>query len=190
MSRWYPGETNLIGKQIGKYEIQDLLGKGGMGKIYKASHPTLERAVAIKLIHLDQADDPTVVERFRREAKVVAALRHPGIIQVYDFDIEADLLYMVMEFVPGVNLGQHLASLNAQKGQLSLENVLRLFHRITQAVAYATDASTFNVLTIPTPIFGPGHPSKAHTRDEYIEIDQLEKGLTAYKNFLENWRGD
>jgi serine/threonine protein kinase len=91
----------LIGKQIGKYEIQELLGKGGMGKVYKASHPTLERDVAIKLIHLDYATDPSMVGRFRREAKVVAALRHPGIIQVYDFDIDEDMLYMVMEYVPG-----------------------------------------------------------------------------------------
>ncbi|MBN1765407.1 MAG: M20/M25/M40 family metallo-hydrolase, partial [Sedimentisphaerales bacterium] len=56
----------------------------------------------------------------------------------------------------------------------------------TQAVAYATDASAFNTLSVPTPIFGPGQPNKAHTRDEYIEIDQLEKGLFAYKSFLEN----
>jgi serine/threonine protein kinase len=127
----------LIGKQIGKYEIQELLGKGGMGKVYKASHPTLERDVAIKLIHLDYATDPSMVGRFRREAKVVAALRHPGIIQVYDFDIDEDMLYMVMEYVPGESLAQRLAGIRAQGGQLSLEEALRLFRLITQAVAYA-----------------------------------------------------
>lgn len=129
--------TNLIGKQIGKYQIQELLGKGGMGRIYKAAQPTLERAVAIKLIQLDQATDSKMAERFRREAKVVAALRHPGVIQVYDFDIEDDLLYMVMEYVPGESLGQRLAGIHAQGRKLPLEEAVRLFHMITQATAYA-----------------------------------------------------
>ena len=127
----------MIGQQIGKYVIQELLGKGGMGKIYKASHPTLERDVAIKQIHLDHAGDPTVVDRFRREAKVVAALRHPGIIQVYDFDIEEDLLYMVMEYVPGESLAQRLSRVHAQGGRLPLDEALRLFRLMTQAAAYA-----------------------------------------------------
>ncbi|MFC1976143.1 AAA-like domain-containing protein [Chloroflexota bacterium] len=127
----------MIGKWIGKYKIQALLGKGGMGEVYKASHPTLERDVAIKLIHLDHASRPTVADRFRREAKVVAALRHPGIIQVYDFDIDADMLYMVMEYVPGESFAQRLAGIHAQGGQLVLEEALRLFRLIIQAVAHA-----------------------------------------------------
>ena len=127
----------MISEQIGKYTIRELLGSGGMGKIYKATHPTLERDVAIKLIHLDHAGDPTVVDRFRREARVVAALRHPGIIQLYDFDIEADMLYMVMEYIPGESLAQRLAGIHAQGGQLPLDEALRLFHSICQAVAYA-----------------------------------------------------
>ena len=57
------------GKKIGKYVIQELLGRGGMGRIYKAYHPTLERDVAIKVIHTDLIGDPTLVDRFRREAK-------------------------------------------------------------------------------------------------------------------------
>ena len=127
----------MIGKKIGKYEIQELLGKGGMGEVYRASHPTLERDVAIKLIHLDQASNTPVVDRFRGEARVVAALRHPGIIQVYDFDIDEDMLYMAMEYVPGESLAQRLAGIHVQGGQLSLEEALRLFRLITQAVAYA-----------------------------------------------------
>ncbi|MBN1217282.1 MAG: AAA-like domain-containing protein [Anaerolineae bacterium] len=127
----------MIGKRIGKYQIQELLGKGGMGEVYRASHPTLERDVAIKLIHLHHTGDSAVADRFRREAKVVAALRHSGIIQVYDFDIDEDMLYMVMEYVSGESLAQRLAGIHAQGGQLSLEEALRLFRLITQAVAYA-----------------------------------------------------
>lgn len=132
-------QDNLIGKQIGKYVITELLGKGGMGHIYQARHPTLERDVAIKLLHILKANDPEVVDRFRREAQVVASLRHPGIVQVYDFDVDTshDLLYMVMEFVQGENLAHRLTSIEAQGGQMPLEEALRLFRLITEAVAYA-----------------------------------------------------
>jgi serine/threonine protein kinase len=127
----------LIGKTIGKYQIQELLGRGGMGSIYRASHPTLDRDVAIKLIHLDKATDPHMAERFRREARVVAALRHAGIVQIYDFDIEADMLYMVMEYVPGESLAQRLDGIQAQGGRLPLDEALRLFKAIAEAAAYA-----------------------------------------------------
>lgn len=127
----------MIGKQIGKYQIQELLGRGGMGHIYKATHPTLERDVAIKVIQIDQTSDPTLMDRFRREAQVVAALRHPGIIQVYDFDIEGDILYMVMEFVQGESLAQRLAGTHAQGRKMPLEESLRIFKLIADAVAYA-----------------------------------------------------
>ena len=130
-------KNNFIGKQIGKYILQELLGEGGMGQIYKARQTTLDRNVAIKLIHLYRTNDASVVDRFRREAKVVAALRHPGIVQVYDFDVEDDMFYMVMEFVQGESLAHRLISIDAQGGQLALEEAMRLIRLITAAVAYA-----------------------------------------------------
>jgi serine/threonine protein kinase len=108
-----------------------------MGEIYRASHPALERDVAIKVIRTNKASDPTIVDRFQREAKVVAALRHPGIVQVHDFDIEDDAFYMVMEFVHGESLADRLARLQAQGKLLPLGETLRIFRLITEAVAYA-----------------------------------------------------
>ncbi len=108
-----------------------------MGQIFRAYHPTLERDVAIKRIHLDKTDDPALVERFRREARVVAALRHPGIVQIFDFDVEDDQLYMVMEYVPGESLAQRLDAIQAQGGRLPLPEALRIFRAVLQAVAYA-----------------------------------------------------
>ncbi len=96
--------TGWMGKQIGKYEVKELLGRGGMGEVYKAFQPALERDVAIKLIHTHLVGEPGAIDRFRREAKAIAALRHPGIVQVYDFDVEDEALYMVMEFIPGQTL--------------------------------------------------------------------------------------
>jgi len=127
-----------------------------MGEVYKAVHPALERDVAIKLIHIARTDSRSALERFRREAKVVAALRHPGIVQLYDFDIKGDALYMVMEYVQGESLAQRLAGIHAQNRQLPLEEALCIFRLITQAVAYAhkrgvihCDLKPGNVLLTP-----------------------------------------
>jgi serine/threonine-protein kinase len=108
-----------------------------MGEVYQAFHPALERKVAIKLIHTRLVSDPEAIDRFRREAKVVAALRHPGIVQVYDFDVEGDAFYMVMEFIPGQSLQQRLAILHNRAERLPLVEALRLFRLICEAVAYA-----------------------------------------------------
>jgi len=129
--------ADRINKQIGKYQITELLGQGAMAEVYKAFHPTLEREVAIKVIHPRLAEDPCSVDRFWREAKVVAALRHPGIVQVYDFEVESDILYMVMEFVPGESLQERLAALHNGGERMSLDEALCLLRLTVQAVAYA-----------------------------------------------------
>ena len=91
-------------KQLGKYLIEAELGRGGMGVVYRAHQPSLERTVAIKLLSSDLIGDPDGVRRFRLEAKSVAKLNHPNIVQVYDIEEEENLLYLVMEFVDGESL--------------------------------------------------------------------------------------
>ena len=97
---------DLTGHMLGRYEIQDRLGQGGMAEVYRAYQPTLDRHVAIKVLHaflLEQADSRA---RFAREARAVAALRHPNIVQVIDFDVIGDLYFMVMELIAGPTLRQ------------------------------------------------------------------------------------
>ncbi|MBN1991575.1 MAG: protein kinase [Anaerolineae bacterium] len=129
--------TDRPDKQLGKYKIETLLGRGGMGAVYKAFQPGLERNVAIKTIHSYLMRDPNAVKRFEREAKIVAGLRHPSIVQVHDFDVEDDVFYMVMEFVPGETLESRLQALQAKGERLPLAEALHLFQAITRAVAYA-----------------------------------------------------
>src|SRR5574341_2101877 len=93
--------TILEGQTLGKYQIVERLGRGGMAEVFKAYQPSLDRYVAIKLLHAPLAADPDFLTRFQREAKAVARLRHPNIIQVYDFDSEGTSYYMVMESVEG-----------------------------------------------------------------------------------------
>ena len=94
----------LAGQTVGRYRIIEQVGHGGMADVYKAYQPSLDRHVAIKVIHAFLADDADFLSRFEREAKVVATLRHPNIVQVYDFDAEAGLYYMVMEYIDGGTL--------------------------------------------------------------------------------------
>ena len=89
-----------IGKTIaGRYQINDLLGQGGMSAVYSAYDPNLRRNVAIKLIHAHLSTDPNFIGRFKEEAAAVARLRHPNIVQVHDFNIDDGTYYMVMEFL-------------------------------------------------------------------------------------------
>jgi serine/threonine protein kinase len=83
--------TSLTGKTLGKYRVIERLGRGGMADVYKAYHPRLDRYVAIKVLHGHLAEGADFLARFEREARAVAALRHPHIVQVYDFDVEGDV---------------------------------------------------------------------------------------------------
>ena len=109
-----------IGQAIGgRYKVEALLGQGGMSTVYKAYDPNLQRAVAVKLIHPHLSRDPEFVRRFEQEAAAVAQLRHPNIIQVYDFNHDDDIYYMVLDFIPGVTLKDWLQTLSRAKRGIS-----------------------------------------------------------------------
>src|SRR5439155_23692390 len=114
LRRRRPG--SVARKHLGKYDIVERLGRGGMAEVYKAYQPSLDRYVAIKLLHPFLADDAEFKDRFEREARNAARLRHPNIVQVYDFeyDDESESYYMVMELIEGKTLKDHLTSLGEQ----------------------------------------------------------------------------
>ena len=129
--------TDWVGKRIGKYQISESLGRGGMAEVYRGFHPELERDVAIKMVRPHLATDLDFIERFRREARTVALLRHPNIVQVHDFDVEDGICYMVMEYVEGDTLEARLQSVHERGERLSLEEALRIFGLVLESVAYA-----------------------------------------------------
>jgi type II secretory pathway component PulM len=121
----------------GRYQIEDLLGRGGMSAVYKATDPNLNRVVAVKLIHPHLSDNPEFLVRFREEATAVAQLRHSNIVQVFDFDNDGDTYYMVMEFVPGETLQTRLKRLNAAQRRLSVTEAIRFAAQICDAADFA-----------------------------------------------------
>jgi hypothetical protein len=123
--------------RIGKYELISRLGRGGMGEVYKAFHPQLQRYVAIKVLLTNSETDPEFIARFQNEAMAVARLRHPHIVQVFDFDIEGDKPYMVMEFVEGETLGQRMTRYHREGKRMPIDEVVRLFQQLCSAVDYA-----------------------------------------------------
>jgi len=128
---------SLIGKTIGKYQIVELLGRGGMAEVYKAYQPALDRYVAIKIMHSFLAEDEDFLGRFQREAKAVGRLRHPNIVQVHDFDVADGVYYMVMEFIDGYTLKAKLQDLAATDERMPLEEAIRVTRGVAAALAYA-----------------------------------------------------
>jgi serine/threonine protein kinase len=131
-------KSQWIGKSLnGRYLIEEILGQGGMSAVYKATDPNLRRVVAVKMIHSHLSDNADFVRRFEEEAKAVAQLRHPNIIQVYDFNHHEDNYFMVLEFVPGETFQDHLKRLNASGRRLSITKAIEYMIEICEAVDYA-----------------------------------------------------
>jgi serine/threonine-protein kinase len=126
-------------RKLGKYEIIERLGRGGMAEVYRAYHQSLDRFVAIKVLHSFLADDPEFKSRFEKEARNIARLKHPHIVSVYDFenDSENEKYYMVMELIEGATLKDVLTDLGERGARLPLADALRIVREAASALAYA-----------------------------------------------------
>ena len=124
-------------RTVGKYEIVDALGSGGMGTVYRAFDPTLERIVALKILNLDLIHDAAsddLSARFRNEARAVARLNHPAIVSVFDYDDQDPAgPYIAMEYVNGCALDQYVT----QRPELHLEDAVSAMQQVLGGVAYA-----------------------------------------------------
>lgn len=127
----------MIGQNIGKYRLELLLGEGGMGSVYRARDVSLQRLVAIKVMHAHLARQALFQQRFLQEAQAAARLDHSGIVRIYDFGQSDDLLYMVMEFVGGGSLGSYLRQLHHVGKVIQLQEVLYLLAQVSEALGYA-----------------------------------------------------
>ncbi|MEW5871582.1 MAG: protein kinase [Chloroflexota bacterium] len=122
----------MIGNRLGPYEILEEVGRGGMATVYRARQPRVERDVAVKVIRKSIADNEQAVQRFQREARLIARLEHPHILPVYDFDGGYDPPYIVMRYLEGGTLKEVL-----QQRQLPAPEVLFLLNQVASALDYA-----------------------------------------------------
>ncbi len=120
-------------RRLENYRVEAELGRGGMSTVYKAVQVSLERTVAIKEIHPNFATSPELIARFEREARAIAQLSHPCIVQIYDYTHDGSAHFMVMEYIEGVDLKAAIE----RRGRLSAEQVLAIAVRVSAALAYA-----------------------------------------------------
>ncbi len=120
------------GTQVGPYRIMEQLGQGGMAVVYKAYHASLDRYVAIKVLHRAFLEDANFVARFEREARVVARLEHPNIVPIYDYAEYEGQPYLVMKYIEGETLKARL-----QRGPLTVDEITHIVETVGAALAYA-----------------------------------------------------
>lgn len=124
--------ASLIGRKLGKYEIRELIGQGGMATVYKGYQPDVDRYVAIKVLPPHPGQDTQFVERFRLEARTIARLQHPHILPMYDYGDEGGILYLATAYIDGGSLSSRL-----RRGAMPLQDIERLLPQIGSALDYA-----------------------------------------------------
>ncbi|HKG55335.1 MAG TPA: protein kinase, partial [Anaerolineales bacterium] len=129
--------ANWVGKRLGKVQIESLVARGGVAEIYVGTHTTLEHKVAVKILRNLSEDNSDALVRFQREARVIAKLRHPNIVQVHDFDTVDGDPYLVMEYIEGPSLSKYLNTLHQKNGRLELPQMIRLMNATASALQYA-----------------------------------------------------
>ncbi len=169
-----PSSSNdkWIGRVLGnRYRIDELLGKGAMGTVYRASHVVLNKPVAIKLLDPVMAQDSVFLSRFLQEAQVAAAIKHPGIVDVYDFgtDEEEKVVYFAMEYLSGQSLADRLHSV----GRLSPVNAASIIISVADAVFEAHSQGVIHRDLKPPNIF---LSIDANTGRELVKV--LDFGLS------------
>ena len=127
----------LEGQNLGKYRILDALGRGGMAQVFRGYHSQLDRYVAIKVLRSDLVEQDEFLARFRREAHAVSGLRHPNIVQVFDFDVQDDQHYMVMELLEGDTLRARLNEYRIRGERMPLPEILRILTEVLNGLGYA-----------------------------------------------------
>lgn len=127
----------FVGTMLGSYQVTEPIGEGGMARIYKGYHAELKRYAAIKVIHWGLQEDPEISERFRREAQAIASLRHPNIVQIFDFGKHESGYFMVMEFIDGEDLSVEIRRAKANRQLLPKAKILQIMKDTAAALDYA-----------------------------------------------------
>src|SRR6476659_2857839 len=121
-----------VGQQLGSYQITSLIGKGGMGEVYRARDLKLKRDVAIKILPDEFSRDPDRVSRFQREAEVLASLNHPNIAAIYDLQEANGSRFLILELIEGETLAYRIA-----RGPIPVDEALDIAKYVCEALEAA-----------------------------------------------------
>ena len=172
-------------KQLGRYDLTRVLGKGAMGIVYEGMDPKLHRKVAIKTILKGHLDDEEAAKeysmRFMREAQAVARLNHPNIVQVYDFGEEGDVAYIVMEFIKGKELKNFFDA----NERFELKEGVRIMCELLDALDFAHEAGIIHrdikpanlLLECQTPSPLRGEPGRGSNDASHLKLWITDFGL-------------
>jgi len=128
---------NLIGAYLGEYQLESLLGQGGMARVYRGIEPQSRRIAAVKVIEASFQDDLDYRARFEREAKAIARLHHPNIVKLYRYGEINNVIYIAMQYVPGADLASVMDACHAEGHWLNLADVCHLAQQMASALDYA-----------------------------------------------------
>ncbi len=184
--RWEPPTPEELGQILPQYRIECLLGRGGMGAVYKGIQPELERPVAIKILPAEVAADEVFVTRFKREARTLAKLQHPRIVTIYDYGQTGEgHLYFVMEYIDGTTLREILRGpgLTAEEALLKVSQICDALYAAHQQGVVHRDVKPENILItrdgwVKLADFGLARPRQED--DEVLTSVHASVGTPAY----------
>jgi serine/threonine-protein kinase len=142
--------SGWVGRKLGEVRIDSLLARGGTAEVYLGTHTALQRPVAIKILNAHFQEDPLSLERFKREARAVAMLRHPNIIQVYDFSVIDGRPVLVTEFLAAGSLTKYLLSLEQNGRKFELPEINRFLTAQPRGCSTPTAAALSIVISSRT----------------------------------------
>lgn len=160
---WEP----IIGTEFdGKYKIEEKIGEGGMGLVYRANHIFIDRPVAIKFLRQEYLTDTAAIERFKLEARAAARIQHPNVTTILDFGISGGTFYLVMEYLEGFSLRKQLKT----NGALSLKDTIRIMLQVCDALDAAHKSNIIHKDLKPDNIF-------IHIKDGIEQVKVLDFGI-------------
>src|SRR5690606_37852152 len=124
--------SSMIGRKFGQYEIRSLIGSGGMATVYLAYQDVVERLVAVKILPPHPALDEEFIQRFKLEARTIARLQHPHILQLYDYGSMDEILYFITPYIEGGSLDRLV-----RKGPADLRRIEIILKQVSSALDYA-----------------------------------------------------
>jgi serine/threonine protein kinase len=164
----------MVGRTLGHYAVSDLIGRGGMGEVYRAKDQKVDRDVAIKVLPEDFARDADRAARFQREAKLLASLNHPNIAAIHGLEEAGGTNFLVLELVEGETLADRI-----KKGPIAIEESLKLALQIAEALdCHVTFGQVFAETKVHK-VFGKDVYFEIFREDHKPPLSDLFDGLHA-----------